>query len=157
MRWQLCAPTSGLGTTPKCWRGTCSWAMWRRCGCRRPLLLGSLAYCQYGGEEEDETGRAGMAMMAMMQLSRAGPACGDVAEVLMLVLAVQPQLTKQPSHVSSASCAPNQVQLGDEVKSAFIATIGSSAAKVVRGVLLTRPGFEEKAAVASNLQVRGVV
>ncbi|KAL4422269.1 hypothetical protein ABPG75_008466 [Micractinium tetrahymenae] len=46
----------------------------------------------------------------------------------------------------------NVGQLGDEVKSAFIATIGSSAAKVVRGVLLTRPGFEEKAAMAANLQ-----
>ena len=41
------------------------------------------------------------------------------------------------------------------MKSAFIATINSSAAKVVRGVLLTRPGYEERASVASNLQVGG--
>lgn len=44
-------------------------------------------------------------------------------------------------------------QLGDEVQSAFIATIATSSAKVVRGVLLTRPGAEDKAAVAGNLQV----
>lgn len=52
------------------------------------------------------------------------------------------------------SCRADLAQLGDEVKSAFIATVGSSAAKVVRGVLLTRPGFEDKAVVAANLQVR---
>lgn len=39
------------------------------------------------------------------------------------------------------------------MQSAFVATINSSVAKVVRGVLLTRPGYEEKAAVAGNLQV----
>lgn len=45
------------------------------------------------------------------------------------------------------------LQLGLEVQSAFAATISASVTKVVRGVLLTRPGFEEKAAVAGNLQV----
>ena len=51
-------------------------------------------------------------------------------------------------------CTRPAAQLGDEVKSAFIATLNTSAAKVVRGVLLTRPGYEEKAAGASSLQVR---
>jgi hypothetical protein len=50
----------------------------------------------------------------------------------------------------------NVDQLGSEVKTAFVNTINSAVQKVVRGVLLTRPGFEEKAAVASNLQVGSV-
>ncbi len=47
----------------------------------------------------------------------------------------------------------NVDQLGSEVKTAFVNTINTAVQKVVRGVLLTRTGFEEKAAVASNLQV----
>lgn len=47
--------------------------------------------------------------------------------------------------------------LGSEVKAAFVNAVNSAVQKVVRGVLLTRPGFEERAAVASNLQVQGRV
>jgi hypothetical protein len=63
-------------------------------------------------------------------------------------------LAHQPTPLPSLPGLPDP-QLGGEVKSAFIATINSSAAKVVRGVLLTRPGYEERASVASNLQVGG--
>lgn len=48
---------------------------------------------------------------------------------------------------------PLRFQLGEEVQSAFIATVNSSVTKVVRGVLLTRPGYEEKVAAAGSLQV----
>lgn len=47
----------------------------------------------------------------------------------------------------------NVDQLGVEVETAFINTINGAVLKVVRGVLLTRRGFEEKASMASNLQV----
>lgn len=67
---------------------------------------------------------------------------------------VAPALLSRHPCFTRRGCAHASMQLGDEVKSAFIATIGSSAAKVVRGVLLTRPGFEKKAAMAANLQVR---
>lgn len=49
----------------------------------------------------------------------------------------------------------NVEQLGSEVKTAFVNAMNSAVQKVVRGVLLTRPGYEEKAAMASNLQVGG--
>ncbi|KAI7841037.1 hypothetical protein COHA_005265 [Chlorella ohadii] len=62
----------------------------------------------------------------------------------------------RPSHYSKVlegyMFLGNVAQLGDEVKAAFIAAIGSSVTKVVRGMLLTKAGYEEKAAAASSLQ-----
>jgi hypothetical protein len=46
----------------------------------------------------------------------------------------------------------NVEALGGEVQAAFVATLSSSITKVLRGVLLTRPGCEEKAAAAAGLQ-----
>ena len=43
--------------------------------------------------------------------------------------------------------------LGAEVRAAFVSVVGGSAAKVVRGVLLTRAGCEERAAAASGFHV----
>lgn len=43
----------------------------------------------------------------------------------------------------------NVASLGAEVKAAFASTIGASMVKVVRGVLLTRPGMEEHAGSSS--------
>ena len=46
----------------------------------------------------------------------------------------------------------NPGSLGGEVKSAFVGAVNSAVLKVVRGVLLTRPGMEEKAGAAGTLQ-----
>lgn len=46
----------------------------------------------------------------------------------------------------------NTANLGEEVNSCFVSIITSSALKVVRGVVLTRAGLEEKARSTTILQ-----
>ncbi len=46
-------------------------------------------------------------------------------------------------------------QMEAQVQAAFASVIASSSQKVVRGVLLTRSGYEEKARAANNMQVGG--